>query len=142
MNQTTEGVDFVFHQAALSSIPQSFSNPFLTSKVNATGTLNVLEASYLSSVRKVVFASSCAIYGDNLSLPLTEDEKVYPLSPYAVQKLTAEYYCNIYNFNHDLPTTSLRYFNVYGPRQNPDSDYGAVIPNFMDSVNKKIHDLW
>ena len=132
--KTFAGMEYVFHQAALPSVPQSIAEPLRTAEVNATGTLLVLEAALQAGVKKGGFASSCAVYGDNSALPLSEAELPSPLSPYAAQKLASEHYCKIYSSVYDLPTTTLRYFNVYGPRQDPTSQYAAVVPNFIAAV--------
>ncbi len=131
-----DGCDYVFHQAAAVSVPQSVDDPLSSNEVNITGTLKVLEAAKNAGVKKVVFASSSAVYGDAESLPLSEDNPVNPLSPYAVTKATGELYCNVFSEVYGLPTISLRYFNVFGPRQNPNSQYAAVIPIFIDKMLK------
>ncbi len=124
-------VDYVFHLAAMVSIPQSMKIPEQFNEVNVTGTLNVLIAARDNKVKKVVNASSCAIYGDAPGLPKKEDMPINPLSPYAVTKLAAEEYCKIFQKVYGLPSVSLRFFNIYGPRQNPDSEYAAAIPKFI-----------
>lgn len=129
-----EGVDYVLHQAAVVSVPESIKDPLKANEVNARGTLNVLLAARDNRVRKVVNASSCAVYGDTHELPISEDVAPRPKSPYAVTKLTAEYYCNVFTELYGLGTASLRYFNVYGPRQDPSSDYAAAIPKFITRV--------
>lgn len=131
-----EDVDYVFHQAALASVPLSVENPFLCNEINITGTLKVLDAALKSGVKKVLFASSSAVYGDNENFPLSEDEPLNPKSPYAASKAAGELYCQVYNEVYDLPTVSLRYFNVFGPRQDPESQYAAVIPKFIDKILK------
>ena len=125
-------VDFIFHQAAISSVQRSIDDPLSTNEVNIKGTLNVLIAAKDCNVKKVICASSSSIYGNTPHFPLREDMIPDPRSPYAVTKLTGEYYCNIFNEIHGLETVSLRYFNVYGPRQDPSSDYAAVIPKFIN----------
>lgn len=132
------GIEYVFHLAALPSVPQSIAEPIKTGKVNALGTLKLLEYSRKASVKKVVFSSSCAVYGDSLASPLSEEEIPMPMSPYAFQKLMSEDFCKMYNTIYDLPTTSLRYFNVYGPRQDLSSEYSAVVPKFISSVSNGI----
>ena len=129
-----DGVDYIFHQAAIVSVPFSIEDPVLTNEVNVNGTLNVLIAAKECGVKKVIYASSCAVYGDNPKLPLKEDILPMPLSPYAVTKLAGEYYCQVFTEIYGLPTVSLRYFNVYGPRQDANSDYAAVIPKFIKRV--------
>ncbi|WP_321211866.1 SDR family oxidoreductase [Methanothermobacter sp. DP] len=128
-----QGKDYVFHQAALASVPESVRDPLRCHRVNATGTLRVLMASCRAGVRKVVNASTSAVYGNNPEMPLSEDARPMPLSPYAVSKVAGEYYCQVFE-DYGLSTVSLRYFNVYGPRQRPDSQYAAVIPRFIDSL--------
>ena len=133
-------VDYVFHQAAVPSVPRSISEPLLTNNSNINGTLAVLENSRLNSVKKVVFAASSSAYGDTEVLPKDITMKPSPLSPYAVQKLAGEMYCKTYFDNFGLRTTALRYFNVYGPYQDPNSEYSAVIPIFIKKAlaNKPI----
>ncbi len=129
-----QDIDYIFHQAALPSVPRSVENPVATNDVNINGTLNVLVAARDTGVRKVVYASSSSVYGDTLVLPKTEDMIPGPLSPYAVSKLAGEYYCRVFHDVYGLPTSSLRYFNVYGPRQDPGSEYAAVVPKFITRV--------
>ena len=124
-------VDFVFHLAAISSVRKSIENPLATDEVNITGTLNVLLAARDSDVKKVICASSAAVYGDTPTIPQKEDMMPNPQSPYAVSKLVGEYYCKVFQTVYGLPTVSLRYFNVYGPNQDPNSEYAAVIPKFI-----------
>jgi UDP-glucose 4-epimerase len=123
--------DGVFHQAAFVSVPRSIEDPILNHEVNITGTLNILSAARDAGVQKVVLASSAAVYGNLPGLPKREDMPVDPQSPYAVAKLTGEYYGKLFSELYGLETVSLRYFNVYGPRQDPRSDYAAVIPKFI-----------
>ncbi|MCD6207707.1 MAG: NAD-dependent epimerase/dehydratase family protein, partial [Methanosarcinales archaeon] len=122
---------YVFHQAAIPSVPRSIKDPAKTNEVNISGTLNVLIAAADNNVTKVVYASSSSVYGDTPVLPKEESMVPNPLSPYAVSKLAGEYYCKVFTEIHGLKTTSLRYFNVYGPRQDPSSEYAAVIPKFI-----------
>jgi UDP-glucose 4-epimerase len=129
-----KGITYVFHEAAIASVPQSLENPLASHEVNVTGTLNVLLAARDNKVKKVVYASSCAIYGNEPTLPKREDMAPDPQSPYAVNKLAAEYYCEVFHRVYGLPTVALRYFNVYGPRQDPDSQYAAVIPKFIQKA--------
>jgi len=131
-----EEVDYVFHEAALISVPESVLDPLTYNEVNVNGTLKVLIAAKDAGVKKVVFASSAAVYGDNESLPLSEDAPLRALSPYAVNKATGEMYCQVFTENYDLPTVSLRYFNVFGPGQDPNSAYAAVIPSFICNILK------
>ncbi|RJQ39012.1 MAG: SDR family oxidoreductase [Dehalococcoidia bacterium] len=130
------GAKYVFHLAAIASVPKSLTDPRLTHEVNATGTLNVLLAARRSKVKKVVFASSAAVYGDTGEAPQHEDILPNPKSPYAVSKLAGEYYCTVFSQAYDLPTAVLRYYNVYGPRQDPNSEYSGVISKFLTSVLK------
>ncbi len=131
-----EGVDFVLHQAALPSVPRSLEDPILTNEINIRGTLNLLLASRDAGVKKFVFASSSSVYGDDAVLPKREGLEGVPLSPYAVTKFVGEKYCQVFSRVFDLPTVSLRYFNIFGPRQDPLSQYAAVIPLFITKVMK------
>jgi len=128
------GASYIFHLAAIPSVPRSIEDPLGTHQVNVTGTLNVLMAARDSNVQKVVYASSSSVYGDTPTLPKREDMMPSPQSPYAVAKLAGEYYCSVFHQVFGLPTVCLRYFNVYGPRQDPLSPYAAVIPKFITSV--------
>jgi UDP-glucose 4-epimerase len=128
------GVDVVLHQAALASVPGSVADPLACNEVNVTGTLNLLLAARDAGVRRVVFASSCALYGDSPALPKAETMPADPLSPYAVSKLAGERYCLSFTAMYGLPAIALRYFNVFGPRQDPASEYAAVIPKFVVSM--------
>ena len=134
MRRLFSGTDFVFHQAAVPSVPRSIRDPRTSHLANATGTLNVLLAARDNSVKKVVFASSSSVYGDTPTLPKVEDMAPNPQSPYAVSKLAAEHYCRVFERVYGLNTVCLRYFNVYGPRQDPGSPYAAVIPLFINSA--------
>lgn len=136
LDELFDGIDYVFHEAAVTSVQKSVDDPLTSNEVNITGTLKVLEAAKNADVKKVVLASSSAVYGDTESLPLTEDDPINPLSPYAVGKATGELYCNVFSEIYGLPTISLRYFNVFGPRQDPNSQYAAVIPIFIDKILK------
>lgn len=136
LEEIFEGADYVFHMAAVTSVPQSVEDPIKSNEVNITGTLKVLEAARKTGVTKLVFSSSSAVYGETEVLPISEDIQINPLSPYAVSKATAELYCNVYTEIYDLPTTCLRYFNVFGPKQDPNSQYAAVIPIFIDKLLK------
>jgi nucleoside-diphosphate-sugar epimerase len=133
VQKAMRGCEVVFHLAALPSVPRSLEEPSLTSAVNLGGTVEVLEAARHLRPRRVVFASSSSIYGSEYQIAQHELMATYPRSPYAVQKLASEWMCNIYRDNHGLSTISLRYFNVYGPRQSVGhgSDYAAVIPKFI-----------
>jgi UDP-glucose 4-epimerase len=132
--QALAGADYVFHLAAIPSVPLSIHDPVRSNEVNILGTLNVLVAARDCEVKKVVFSSSCAIYGDTPSLPAREDMLPAPLSPYAVTKAAGEQYCAVFRHVYGLPTVSLRYFNVYGPRQDPKSEYAAVVPKFITAA--------
>lgn len=127
-------VDYVFHQAAIPSVQRSIENPLATNEANVTGTLNVLIAAKDCGIMKVIYASSSSVYGDSPELPKREDMKPNPLSPYAVAKLTGEYYCKVFYEVYGLKTICLRYFNVYGPKQDPTSEYAAVIPRFITRI--------
>lgn len=137
LKKTFKNKDIIFHEAAIASVPQSFEDPIKTNKVNINGTVNVFRAARENNVEKVIWASSCAIYGNPGELPLKEESNVNPLSPYALSKLTGEYYANIFTKSYGLPIVSLRYFNVYGPRQDPKGDYAAVIPIFIKKLLEK-----
>ena len=132
--QAAEEVDFVLHQAALPSVPRSIEDPVLTNEINIGGTLNLLLAAKEKKVRKFVFASSSSVYGDDETLPKREGVEGAPLSPYAVTKLIGEKYCQVFNRVFGLSTVSLRYFNIFGPRQDPFSQYAAVIPIFITKI--------
>lgn len=129
-------VDFVFHQAAISSVPKSIEDPLATNETNVTGTLNVLLAARDSGIKKVIYASSTAVYGDTSTLPEREEMMPNPQSPYAITKLIGEYYCQVFQRVYGLPAISLRYFNVYGPKQDPNSEYAAVIPRFIKRASE------
>jgi UDP-glucose 4-epimerase len=129
-----EGVDCVFHQAALASVPRSVESPLDTHAACTTGTLQVLDAARRSGVKRVVFASSSSIYGDQPKPVKTETDLPAPLSPYASAKLAAESYCQSFFHTYGLQTVALRYFNVFGPRQDPAGPYAAVIPLFMKAL--------
>lgn len=131
-----EGVDYVLHQAALPSVQRSVQDPLTTNEVNVTGTLNVLQAAREADVKRMVVASSSSVYGDSPTLPKHEAMPTAPRSPYAVSKLAAERYALSFNIVYDLPTVALRYFNVFGPRQDPTSQYSAVIPKFITAMLK------
>jgi len=125
------GADFVLHQGALPSVERSIKDPLTTNRVNIEGTLNVLRAALRLGVKRVVYASSSSVYGDTPTLPKSEGMKLCPQSPYAVTKLIGEEYCRVYYSVYKLETVCLRYFNVFGPRQDPGSQYAAVIPKFI-----------
>ncbi len=131
LKELCRDIDYVFHIGALPSVPRSIKTPGLVHEVNTTGTLNVLIAARDENVKKVVYAASSSAYGDTATLPKVEPMPPNPLSPYAVSKLAGEYYCKVFYEVYGLPTVSVRYFNVYGPKQNPKSEYAAVIPKFI-----------
>lgn len=136
LGRAVEGVEYVFHEAAIPSVPRSVADPERSHMANATGTLKVLEAARDAGVKRVVYASSSSVYGDTPTLPKKEDMKPDPLSPYAVSKLCGEYYCRVFSKVYDLETVSLRYFNVFGPRQDPTSQYAAVVPKFITALSE------
>jgi nucleoside-diphosphate-sugar epimerase len=129
-----KGVQIVLHQAALASVPRSIADPSLTNEVNVTGTLNLLCAARDAGIRRFVYAASSSAYGDSAVLPKIETMAPQPLSPYAISKLTGEYYCQIFSSLYSLPTISLRYFNIYGPKQDPNSEYAAVVPRMIAAL--------
>ena len=134
LEKVFEDCDFVLHQAALPSVPRSIKDPIKSNRANITGTLKVLVAARNMNVSKVVCASSSSVYGDTPTLPKIETMNLNPKSPYAVTKATGELYCQTFTDLYDLPTVSLRYFNVFGPRQDPNSQYSAVIPKFIEAI--------
>ena len=136
VHKAMKDVELVFHEAAIASVPKTIDDPLGSQQTNYHGTLNVLEAARQQGARRVVFASSAAVYGDLPELPKREDMPLKPLSPYAVDKLASEYACQMYTHLHGLETVCLRYFNVYGPRQDPGSPYSGVISIFADRLKK------
>lgn len=136
VTKAMQDVDYVFHQAALRSVPRSLENPALYNDVNINGTLNILNAARDAKVKRVVFASSSSVYGETDRLP--EKEDLYPLliSPYALTKLASEYYCRIFSEIYGIEAVSLRYFNVFGPRQSLENEYAVVIPKFITCMLK------
>jgi nucleoside-diphosphate-sugar epimerase len=126
-----QGMDYVFHQAAMASVPRSLKNPRETMEVNVRGTLNILLCSRDSGIKRLVFASSSSVYGDSETLPKREDMPANPISPYALSKLECEEWCRLFGRLYGLETVILRYFNIFGPNQSPDSEYAAVIPKFI-----------
>jgi len=128
------GTDCIIHLAARTSVPRSVAEPLETNRVNVEGTLAVLEAARQAGVRRVVYAASSSAYGESATLPKVETQPPAPLSPYAVSKLAGELYAAVYTRLHGLETVALRYFNVYGPRQNPDSPYAAVLARFLAAL--------
>jgi nucleoside-diphosphate-sugar epimerase len=134
LERAMDGVEIVYHEAAIPSVPRSIAAPMASHQANATGTLGVLEAARRKSVRRVIYAGSSSAYGETPTLPKVESMATAPLSPYAVSKLAGEHYCQVYARAFGLETVVLRYFNVFGPRQDPNSQYAAVIPRFVTSV--------
>lgn len=134
--RSLRGVDYVLHQAALPSVPRSIEEPLLSHDINVNGTLNLLVAAVEAKVRKFVFASSSSVYGEDPDLPKREESQGRPLSPYAVHKITAEKYCQVFHEIYGLETICLRYFNVFGPHQDPSSQYAAAIPLFITLMLK------
>ncbi len=134
VREAVDGVDFILHQAALPSVPRSIKDPITTNEVNVAGTLNILDAASDAGVKRVVYASSSSIYGNSEVLPKREDMTPVPLSPYATSKLAGENYCKVFCDIYGLETVCLRYFNVFGTRQNPASEYAAAIPKFITAL--------
>ena len=132
MPKVMKGVDYCLHQAALPSVPRSVEDPGTSNDININGTLNALLAARDAGIKRFVTASSSSVYGDSLVLPKKEDMPTNPLSPYALTKLAAEQYTRMFHALYGMPTVALRYFNVFGTRQNPDSQYAAVVPIFID----------
>ena len=128
------GADYVLHQAALASVPRSLANPVATHHANVTGTLNVLMAARDAKVRRVVFAASSSAYGNTAELPKHEEMVPRPLSPYAASKLAGEAYLRAFHSSFGIPTIALRYFNIFGPRQDPNSQYAAAVPRFITAA--------
>lgn len=135
VRRAVDGVEVVFHQAAHRAVQRSVERPIETDRANTGGTLNVLKAALDAGARRVVYASSSSIYGGAAEMPTHESARATPRSPYAVSKLAGEEYCRVFSELYGLETVALRYFNVYGPRQRPDSAYAAVIPLFTDALN-------
>jgi len=136
VRSAAENIDFILHQGALPSVPRSVNDPLTTNEVNIVGTLNVLQAAKETNVKRLVFASSSSIYGDSEELPKHTDMPINPLSPYALSKYTGERYCQMFYNLYGFETVCLRYFNVFGPRQDPSSQYSAVIPKFITAIMK------
>lgn len=136
VEQAVRGVEVIFHQAALASVARSLEDPATTHDVNATGTLSLLLAARGAGVRRVVYASSSSVYGDSPTLPKREEMPTQPKSPYAVSKLAGEQYCQVFAAALGLETVSLRYFNIFGPRQDPASPYAAVIAKFLAAMRR------
>jgi UDP-N-acetylglucosamine 4-epimerase len=135
--RAVEGVDYVLHQAALGSVPRSINDPITSNEVNVSGFLNMLVAARDAGVKRMVYAASSSTYGDHPGLPKVEDKIGNPLSPYAVTKYVNELYASVFSRTYDFHTVGLRYFNVFGPRQNPRGPYAAVIPLFVQSALKQ-----
>lgn len=133
-NKACKAIDYIFHEAALGSVPRSIKNPIATHNVNATGFINVLLAAREANVKRVVYASSSSVYGDSKILPKVENQIGKQLSPYAVSKMTNELYGEIFAKTYDMQIIGLRYFNIFGPRQNPKGEYAAAIPLFINSL--------
>ena len=136
VRRAVAGVTYILHQAALRSVPRSVDDPMSTDAVNTHGTLQLLVAARDAKVRRVVYASSSSVYGDQPVLPKVEEQTPAPISPYAVAKLAAEHYCRTFSHLYGLETVSLRYFNVFGPKQSPESKYAAVVPVFIRAALK------
>lgn len=134
LTEIFQGKDYVFHLAAIPSVPRSVKDPYSSNEANVTGTLNVLIAAKDAGIKKVIFSSSSSVYGDTPTLPKREDMPVNPKSPYAITKATGEMYCRVFEELYGLQTVCLRYFNVFGPRQDPNSQYAAVIPKFIIAI--------
>jgi UDP-glucose 4-epimerase len=132
--RSMEGVEVVYHQAALASVPRSVERPLETHAACATGTLHVLESARRAGVRRVIYAGSSSAYGNQPKMPKAETDLPNPLSPYAAAKLAGEYYCRAFTQTYGLETVVIRYFNVFGPRQDPNSEYSAVIPKFVTAM--------
>jgi len=133
VQEACQGIDYVLHQAALPSVPRSVADPMSSNRVNVDGTINVLWAAKEAGVKRVVYAASSSAYGNQPTLPKREDMPANPLSPYAISKYAGELYARVFYEIYGLSTISLRYFNVFGPRQDPDSQYAAVIPKFINA---------
>ena len=136
VGKVMEGVDYVFHLAAMVSVPESMHKPIECNEINVTGTLVVLEEAARASVKKLIFSSSAAVYGDNPTVPKREEMLPEPKSPYGITKLDGEYYCAMFTREGRLATAALRYFNVFGPRQDPRSQYAAAVPTFIERALK------
>lgn len=132
--KAAKGIDFVSHQAALKSVPRSLINPEEYNEVNIQGTLNLLKAGVQNKIKGFTFASSSSVYGEPKIFPEKENFSPRPISPYALTKLTGEYYCKLFSYHYNLPCVSLRYFNVFGPRQSLDDEYAVVIPKFISCM--------
>jgi UDP-glucose 4-epimerase len=134
LGSALDGIELVFHEAAVPSVPRSLADPIGSHDANATGTLKLLQAAQGAGVRRVIYAASSSAYGDTPTLPKVETMRPMPLSPYAVSKLAGEHYCQVFAGAYRLETVCLRYFNVFGPHQDPQSQYAAVIPRFVTAA--------
>ncbi|KZX17106.1 NAD-dependent epimerase/dehydratase family protein [Methanobrevibacter filiformis] len=134
LDKILKNKDYVFHLAAMASVPLSVEEPFLCNENNVDATVKLLIACKNQNIKKIIFSSSSAVYGENPNLPLKETETLNPTSPYAASKATCELYCKSFTESYGLGTVCLRYFNVFGPKQNPNSQYAAVIPKFIDAI--------
>lgn len=134
VKEAVKGIDYILHQGAIPSVPRSIASPIESNEANANGTLNLLVAARDEGVKRMVYASSSSVYGDTPELPKKEDMRPNPLSPYAVAKLAGEHYCQVFFKIYGLETVCLRYFNVFGPRQDPTSQYAAVVPKFITAI--------
>jgi UDP-glucose 4-epimerase len=134
LGRSLAGVELVFHEAAIPSVPRSLADPIASHEVNATATLALLAAAQRAGVRRLVYAASSSAYGDAPTMPKVETMRPAPLSPYAVSKLAGEHYCQVFAGAYGLETVCLRYFNVFGPHQDPTSEYAAVIPRFVTAA--------
>jgi nucleoside-diphosphate-sugar epimerase len=137
VRRAVDGVRYILHQGAIPSVPRSVDDPVTTNEANVTGTLNLLVAARDARVARLVFASSSSVYGDTPQLPKHEGMPLNPLSPYAASKLIGEHYCRLFHQLYGLETVTLRYFNVFGPRQDPASTYAAVVPKFIDALTRR-----
>ena len=138
VRQAVQGVDYIFHLAAMISVPESMTKPIECNEINTTGTLILLEEAAKAGVKKLTFSTSAAIYGDNPIVPKVETMVAEPKSPYAITKLDGEFYCKMFADEGRLQTACLRYFNVFGPRQDPNSQYAAAVPIFIDRAVKNL----
>ena len=136
LSRAMEGIEFVLHQAAIASVQVSIEQPLMEQKTNSFGTLSILEAARKANVRRVIFAASASAYGDDPKIPQCETMLPKPISPYAISKVSGEYYCRYYSIEHGIESVCLRYFNVYGPRQDPASPYSGVISIFIREMLK------
>lgn len=134
LNKVLSGKDYIFHLAAMASVPLSVDKPLLCNQINVDATLKLIKAASEENIKKIVFSSSSAVYGENLNMPLKETESPMPTSPYAASKASCELYLNSFYESYGLNYTALRYFNVFGPKQDKNSQYAAVIPNFISAL--------